>query len=460
MEISLKERTEREFMKAKNIDLTQGPIVKNLIRFSIPLLLSSILQQLYSTVDLLIVGRYSGQRDMAAIGATGALSYLIVAFFFGLSLGTSILVSQFYSGKREQKLYDVVHTTFAIAIFGGLGLMILTFIGTPWLLELMETPAEIFEKSVIYMRVYFLGVIPMLVYNMGSGILRSVGDSERPFYFLISSAVLNVVLDLVFVKGMGMGAFGAAVATTIAQFASSLLVFIALLKAKDIYRLEPRNIRFEKESLKNILRIGVPAGLQGMAITLSNVVIQAKINLFGPEAIAGVAGASRIDGFVWLSVSTISQGITIFTGQNIGAQKFDRLKRGFRISLVMITVVTGILVSFIFFFREQFMGLFNSNPEVIKYGANMLAILCSFYLLYAWGEIILGFIRGAGSTAAAMVITLSCFLAIRIAWIYIMLTQFFSVYTVLWSYPVTWLIYAVISAVYFRRRFWRDLPVK
>ena len=447
-------------MKAKNIDLTQGPIVKNLIRFSIPLLLSSILQQLYSTADLLIVGRYGGQRDMAAIGATGSLSYLIVAFFFGLSLGTSILTAQFYSAKRERKLYEVVHTTFAIAVFGGFGLMVLTYIATPWLLRLMATPADIFDRASLYMRVYFLGVIPMLVYNMGSGILRSVGDSERPFYYLAAAAFLNIVFDLILVRGFGMGAFGAAIATTVAQIGSAVLVFIALVKAEDSYRLIPKEIKFYPESLKNILRIGVPAGLQGMAITLSNVVIQSKINLFGTDAVAGIAASSRIDGFIWLSISTISQGITIFTGQNIGAHKFDRLKRGFKIALAMITVVTGVLLTLILLTRFQLMKLFNSNPAVIEYGANMLMILCSFYLLYAWGEIILGFVRGAGNTAAAMIITLTCFLFIRVAWIYIMLNQVFSIYTVLWSYPVTWLIYAVISAGYFKMCFWKDLPVK
>lgn len=447
-------------MKAKNIDLTQGPIVKNLILFSIPLLLSSILQQLYSTVDLLIVGRYGGQNDMAAIGVTGELSYLIVSLLLGLSMGTSILTAQFFSAKKEQKIHEAVHTAFAIAFIGGLGLMILTYFATPWMLRWMDTPVEIFDKAVLYMRVYFIGVIPMLVYNMGSGILRAVGDSERPFYYLATSAVINVVLDLVFVRGMGMGSFGAAIATTIAQTASAILIFAALVRVKGSYRLNPAKIRFYKNSLKHILRIGVPAGLQLMAITLSNVVIQSKINLFGAEAVAGIASAARIDGFIWLSVSTIAQGITIFTGQNIGAQNFERLERGIRIALIMITAVTAALSVFIFFFRRQLLGLFNSNPVVIEYGSNLLLILCAFYLFYAWGEIFLGFIRGAGSTASAMIITLTCFLVIRIAWIYIMLSQINSIYTVLWSYPVTWVIYTIISAVYFRKRFWKDLPVK
>lgn len=447
-------------MKSKNIDLTTGPIVKNLIRFSIPLLLSSLLQQLYNTVDLLIVGRFGGQEEMAAVGATGFLSYLIVALFFGLALGTSILTAQFYSAKKERKLHEVVHTTFAIAIFGGFALMILTLIATPWLLFLMDTPLEIMDIAVSYMRVYFIGVIPMLIYNMGSGILRSVGDSKRPFRYLAISAVLNIVLDLVFVRGFSMGAFGAGIATTISQTLSAILILLALVNTEDNYRLIISKIRFYPESLKRILKIGLPAGLQGMAITLSNVIIQSKINLFGAEAIAGIAGAARVDGFIWLSVSTLSQGITIFTGQNIGAQKFDRLKRGIRIAVGMISLVTILLTSVIMFFRVPLMELFNGDPEVVAYGANMLLIMGSFYLLYAWGEVLLGFIRGAGKTTSAMVITLFCFLLIRVSWIYIMLPQYYSIYTVLWSYPITWLIYTIISVLYFRFRFWKNLPIK
>ena len=442
-------------MKKANVDLTQGIIWKQLVTFTIPLLLSALLQQLYNTVDLLIVGRFSGEADMAAIGATGPIINMIVALFIGLSTGVSVLVAQYYSSKRREELSQTIETNYAIALYGGLGITIFTFFLTPTFLKWMGTPQAIMEESVAYMRVIFLGIIPVMVYNMGSAVLRSVGDSVRPFNFLAVSAFLNIVLDLLFVAILQKGALGAAIATALAQSISGVLVTHSLMKTTDIFRLNIRKIRFHKDILMRIFSIGLPAGIQSALISFSNVIIQTKINIFGAAAIAGVAASGRIDGFVFTALSAFSIAATTYSGQNIGAGKLNRLRHGLRTSLIMVSSFMLIISLIIVIFRVPLMAIFNKDPKVIEYGQRMLLILGPGYILISISEVLGGFVRGSGKSLPIMVISVIGMFIVRMIWIYSAMPVYNSIDVIYVSYPITWLVTFILTVIYYVWGRWR-----
>lgn len=442
-------------MKRDNVDLTQGVIWKRLLTFTLPLFLSALLQQLYNTVDLLIVGRFAGKVDMAAIGAAGPITVLVVALFMGLSTGASVLVAQYYGAKNRQELSKTVHTNLAIAVFGGVALSLITVILSPKFLEWIATPDDVMAPATAYLRILFAGMMPVMVYNMGSAVLRSVGDSVRPFNFLMVSAILNIILDLIFVAGFDMGALGAGIATAIAQSVSGVLVVLSLMNTTDIYRLRLKKIRFHKETLQRIFAIGLPAGISGAMISLSNVIIQAEINVFGPQAIAGVAAASRIDGFVFTSLEAFALAITTFVGQNIGAKKAKRLSAGIRTSLGMSTgfvlIVSVVLVAF----RAPFMAIFSADSDVIHYGAEMIRILAPCYVIFSVTEILSGAIRGSGVAVPIMVITLIGMFVIRISWIFVAMSMFKHIDIIYWSYPISWVFTFILTLVYYFKGKWR-----
>lgn len=447
-------------MEAGNIDLTKGSINKGLIKFSIPLLLSALLQQLYTTADLLIVGRYGSDIDMAAVGSTGAVTNLIVALFIGLSTGVSVLTAQYYSGGQRKKLTNVVHTNFAIAIYGGLILTIFTYIFAPAMLRMMGTPEDIMEGAVIYMRIFFLGIVPIMVYNMGSGVLRSVGDSQRPFNFLAISAILNIILDLFFVAKLQWGALGAGVATAVAQSASGILTIYSLVKSTEIYRLSLRKIRFHWESFKEIFYIGFPASIQSALISISNVFVQVKINSFGPAAIAGSAASSRVEGFVLTAITALSLSATTFSAQNFGARKIERIRKGV-ISINIMSLVLSLVIGFSgYVMRKDIVALFNSNPEVIEYGQRFLSYMLPWFWMLGISNILSGFIQGSGTSIPPMVISTVTLFGIRLAWIIIMLPIHHSMDTIAASYPVTWTANTILFIIYYRYGKWRDVAIE
>ena len=448
-------------MKRENVNLTEGVIWKSLLTFTLPLLLSALLQQLYNTVDLLIVGRFAGKIDMAAIGASGAITVLVVALFMGLSTGASVLVAQHYGAKDRAALFKVVHTNFAIALYGGLVLTIFTVIFTPQFLAWIDTPPEVMGPAVRYMRILFAGLIPVMVYNMGSAVLRSVGDSVRPFNFLAIAAGLNIVLDLIFVGAFKMGAVGAGIATVLAQSVSGLLVLLSLLKTTDIYRLRMKRIRFHKESLERIVAIGLPAAVSGGLISLSNVIIQAQINVFGAQAIAGVAAASRVDGFVFTSLEAFALAITTFVGQNIGAKKPKRLKSGIITALVMTLLFVASVSSILVIFRTPLMKIFTSEKDVIFYGTKMIVILAPFYVIFSVTEVLSGAIRGSGTAVPIMIITLIGMFIIRLGWIFIAMPMYKTIDIICWSYPISWVFTCILTLIYYFKGKWRknmDVP--
>ena len=448
-------------MKRENVNLTEGVIWKSLLTFTLPLLLSALLQQLYNTVDLLIVGRFAGKIDMAAIGASGAITVLVVALFMGLSTGASVLVAQHYGAKDRAALSKVVHTNFAIAIYGGLVLTIFTVIFTPQFLAWIDTPPEVMGPAVRYMRILFAGLIPVMVYNMGSAVLRSVGDSVRPFNFLAIAAGLNIVLDLIFVGAIKMGAVGAGIATVLAQSVSGILVLLSLLKTTDIYRLRMKRIRFHKETLNHIVAIGLPAAVSGGLISLSNVIIQAQINVFGARAIAGVAAASRVDGFVFTSLEAFALAITTFVGQNIGAKKPKRLKSGIITALVMTLLFVASVSSILVIFRTPLMKIFTSEKDVIFYGTKMIVILAPFYVIFSVTEVLSGAIRGSGTAVPIMIITLIGMFIIRLGWIFTAMPMYKTIDIICWSYPISWVFTCILTLIYYFKGKWRknmDVP--
>lgn len=448
-------------MKRENVNLTEGVIWKSLLTFTLPLLLSALLQQLYNTVDLLIVGRFAGKIDMAAIGASGAITVLVVALFMGLSTGASVLVAQHYGAKDRAALSKVVHTNFAIAIYGGLVLTIFTVIFTPQFLAWIDTPPEVMGPAVRYMRILFAGLIPVMVYNMGSAVLRSVGDSVRPFNFLAIAAGLNIVLDLIFVGAFKMGAVGAGIATVLAQSVSGILVLLSLLKTTDIYRLRMKRIRFHKETLNHIVAIGLPAAVSGGLISLSNVIIQAQINVFGAQAIAGVAAASRVDGFVFTSLEAFALAITTFVGQNIGAKKPKRLKSGIITALVMTLLFVASVSSILVIFRTPLMKIFTSEKDVIFYGTKMIVILAPFYVIFSVTEVLSGAIRGSGTAVPIMIITLIGMFIIRLGWIFTAMPMYKTIDIICWSYPISWVFTCIMTLIYYFKGKWRknmDVP--
>ena len=448
-------------MKRENVNLTEGVIWKSLLTFTLPLLLSALLQQLYNTVDLLIVGRFAGKIDMAAIGASGAITVLVVALFMGLSTGASVLVAQHYGAKDRAALSKVVHTNFAIALYGGLVLTIFTVIFTPQFLAWIDTPPEVMGPAVRYMRILFAGLIPVMVYNMGSAVLRSVGDSVRPFNFLAIAAGLNIVLDLLFVGVFKMGAVGAGIATVLAQSVSGILVLLSLLKTTDIYRLRMKRIRFHKETLNHIVAIGLPAAVSGGLISLSNVIIQAQINVFGARAIAGVAAASRVDGFVFTSLEAFALAITTFVGQNIGAKKPKRLKSGIITALVMTLLFVASVSSILVIFRTPLMKIFTSEKDVIFYGTKMIVILAPFYVIFSVTEVLSGAIRGSGTAVPIMIITLIGMFIIRLGWIFTAMPMYKTIDIICWSYPISWVFTCIMTLIYYFKGKWRknmDVP--
>lgn len=442
-------------MRTRNVDLTQGSIIGSIIQYSIPLILSAILQQLYNMADLLIVGRFAGEQDMAAIGATGAITTLIIAVFIGLSTGVSVLTAQYYSAKDSENLSKVVHTNYAIAIYGGLAITIITVILAPKFLLLMDTPPEILDKATAYMRAVFLGIVLIMIYNMGSGILRSAGDSQRPFNFLVISAVLNIILDLLFVAVLKMGALGAGIATAIAQSVAGILITISLMKTTDIYHLNLGDIAWHRDTLKQIFAIGLPAGIQTFLISVSNVIIQKKINYFGAAAIAGVAASGRIDGFIFTILTAMSVSATTFSGQNIGAKKYRRLKDGTKTILYLVSGMLIVVSAIVYLFRRQFMMLFNDDPMVIQYGQRMLQILVPGYVIFGICNVLGGIIRGTGKSIPTMIITLITMFGFRIAWVYFALPVYNSIDVIFVSYPISWTLNTILVVLYFKFGHWR-----
>lgn len=433
-----------------DVDMTQGSITKHLINFSLPLLLGNLFQQLYNMVDTWVVGNYVSNEAFSAVGTVGPVINTLIGFFLGLSSGAGVVISQYYGAGREEKVRQAVHTALMLTLVLGVVFTAAGIAMTPLMLQLMKTPAEVAPEQVAYLRIYFAGVMGLLLYNMGSGILRAVGDSRRPFYFLVVSAVLNTVLDLLFVIKFHMGVEGVAYATIIAQAVSALLTLWVLMRAEGGIRLELRALRFTWSVLRQIVAVGIPAALQ-MAITaFSNVFVQSYINYFGPDCMSGWTAYTKVDQLVILPVQSISMANTTFVGQNLGVGDTPRAKKGVRISLWLSVAVTAVLLIPVLLFAPDLTAFFNSKAEVVSYGALLLRLLSPFYFFFCINQIYAGALRGAGNSQMPMWIMLGSFVVFRQIYLYIMSNYISNeIIPIALSYPAGWFVCSVATLLYY-----------
>ena len=433
-----------------DVDMTQGSITKHLINFSLPLLLGNLFQQLYNMVDTWVVGNYVSNEAFSAVGTVGPVINTLIGFFLGLSSGAGVVISQYYGAGREEKVRQAVHTALMLTLVLGVVFTAAGIAMTPLMLQLMKTPAEVAPEQAAYLRIYFAGVMGLLLYNMGSGILRAVGDSRRPFYFLVVSAVLNTVLDLLFVIKFHMGVEGVAYATIIAQAVSALLTLWVLMRAEGGIRLELRALRLTWSVLRQIVAVGIPAALQ-MAITaFSNVFVQSYINYFGPDCMSGWTAYTKVDQLVILPVQSISMANTTFVGQNLGVGDTPRAKKGVRISLWLSVAVTAVLLIPVLLFAPDLTAFFNSKAEVVSYGALLLRLLSPFYFFFCINQIFAGALRGAGNSQMPMWIMLGSFVVFRQIYLYIMSNYISNeIVPIALSYPAGWFVCSVATLLYY-----------
>ena len=433
-----------------DVDMTQGSITKHLINFSLPLLLGNLFQQLYNMVDTWVVGNYVSNEAFSAVGTVGPVINTLIGFFLGLSSGAGVVISQYYGAGREEKVRQAVHTALMLTLVLGVVFTAAGIAMTPLMLQLMKTPAEVAPEQATYLRIYFAGVIGLLLYNMGSGILRAVGDSRRPFYFLVVSAVLNTVLDLLFVIKFHMGVEGVAYATIIAQAVSALLTLWVLMRAEGGIRLELRALRLTWNVLRQIVAVGIPAALQ-MAITaFSNVFVQSYINYFSTDCMSGWTAYTKVDQLVILPVQSISMANTTFVGQNLGVGDTPRAKKGVRISLWLSVAVTAVLLIPVLLFAPDLTAFFNSKAEVVSYGALLLRLLSPFYFFFCINQIYAGALRGAGNSQMPMWIMLGSFVVFRQIYLYIMSNYISNeIIPIALSYPAGWFVCSVATLLYY-----------
>ncbi len=449
-------------MKNEGRDQTKGIIWQQILLFFFPILLGTFFQQLYNTADAVIVGKFVGKEALSAVGGTtGTLINLLVGFFVGVSSGASVVIAQYYGAGRTDRVSQTVHTSLALAIVGGLILMAIGLVGAPLALRMMNTPEEIMPYSLTYIRIYFLGVVGNLIYNMGAAILRAVGDSKRPLYFLIASCFVNIVLDLLFVAVFHWEVMGAAVATIFSQFVSAVLVMAVLMRSQDSYRVRIKEIRIDRHIVRRIFRIGLPAGFQSAMYSISNIIIQSSVNGFGTDTIAAWSAYSKIDGVFWMTMSAFGIAITTFVGQNYGARKYERVRRGIRQCLAM-AMGTAILMSVVLYvFGNQVYRLFIDDPAVITCGEEILRFLVPTFFTYVCIEILSGALRGVGDSLVPMIMTCTGVCLLRVLWVLIAVPISHQIQTLLFSYPMSWTVTSILFLIYYRySRYMRGMPKK
>ncbi|MGE4213873.1 MAG: MATE family efflux transporter [Anaerotignaceae bacterium] len=434
--------------KERAIDMTQGDIWKQLILFSVPLLISNLLQQFYNTADVLIVGKFVGNTALAAVGSCSVLVSALTLFFIGISAGANVCAATAFGMGKYKKLRQVVHTTAAISIISGLLLTILGVFFSPVLLRWMNTPQEVMDLAVLYSKIYFFGMIPMMIYNMGSGLLTAWGDSKTPLYFLAGSGIGNVLLDMLFVVVLKTGVGGAAIATVFTQVVLAILMVRKLMKADKAYSLAFIDFGADKTTFFEIIRIGIPAGLQSVLVSFSNIIVQSNVNLFGVSAMAGFAAFNKIDGFMFMPIGAFVNAIASFTGQNHGAQKPQRIAEGRLKCFIMCGGLTVAMSLIFIVLGSHILGMFTDDPEAIAFGVTEIKYQLPLYFIYSINQVQIGVMRGKGIVFVPMVITLLCMCGLRIVWICTVLTYFKDPRVIFLSYPLTWIVTNLVFGIY------------
>lgn len=434
--------------------LLTGPIWKGIVAFAIPIFFGNLFQQLYNTVDSLIVGNFLGSDALAAVSSSGSLIFLLVGFFNGIAMGAGVVISKYYGAKDYESVKRAVHTDIALGLVAGILLMIIGMILTPYILKWMGTPESVMPNSVVYFRTYFAGSLAFVMYNIVMGILQAVGDSKHPLYYLIFSSIVNIVLDLLFVGVMGMGVGAAAFATAISQAVSAILCFLRLVRTKDVYQVFIHEIRFHKGMLKQIIRIGLPSGLQNSVISIANIVVQSNINAFGVIAVAGCGVYSKIEGFAFLPITCFAMSLTTFIGQNLGARQYDRAKKGAYFGIACSIVLAELVGVIVYFAMSYFTAAFDNTPEVIATSVLQAHTESLFYFLLAFSHCIAGIMRGAGKSSVPMFTMLVSWCMIRITYITVVVRFIPKIQVVFWAYPLTWFISSIIFLCYFLKADW------
>ena len=434
--------------------MTEGSISRKIILFAIPLFLGNLFQQLYNTADSLIVGNYLGSNALAAVSSSGNLIFLMVGFINGIAMGAGVVIARYYGAKDRANLEKSIHTTVAFGIAAGIALTVIGMLLAPKILVLMGTPAEVLPESITYFRTYFAGSIGVIMYNIFVGILQSVGDSRHPLIYLIISSCINVVLDIFFISGLGMGGGAAELATAISKFISAFLCLIHLLRAKEEYRLQLNKIRFDSQMLWQIIQNGVPSGFQNSVIAIANVFVQTNINAFGKMAMAGCGSYSKIEGFAFLPVTCFTMALTTFVSQNLGAKQYDRAKKGARFGVLCSIIIAELIGVVIYTAAPVLIAAFNSEPDVVHYGVMQSRTIALFYFLLAFSHCIAAVLRGSGNASVPMIVMLCVWCLFRVSYITVTVHFIPDIRVIFWAYPLTWSISSVIFLALFLRGKW------
>lgn len=434
-----------------DVDMTQGNITKHIFYFALPLLIGNLFQQLYNTVDTWVVGNYVSNEAYSAVGSVGPIINVLIGIFTGLAGGAGVVISQYYGAKKYDKVHDTVHTTILLTALFSILFTVIGVVFTPQMLDLMKTPDEVRKEASLYLIIYFSGVTGLLFYNMGSGILRAVGDSTHPFYYLVISALTNTVLDLVFVLVFKMGVEGVAYATIIAQFVSAFLVVMRLLKSDNCIRLNVKELKFDFPILKKIFALGIPTAIQLGITSFSNVFVQSYINYFGGDFMSGWTSYAKIDQFMFLPMQSLSLAASTFVGQNLGIDDVKRARKGIGVALILSLLSTFVLLIPIMIFARPLTAFFNDKPEVVEYSAMLLRWISPFYLLCCVNQILSGALRGAGNTKIPMLFMLFSFVLFRQAYLYIVANYISNTMLVIaFGYPAGWFVASALTALYYK----------
>lgn len=438
--------------KQRDTDMTRGNIVRHIIIFSIPLLVGNVFQQMYNTVDTWVVGNFTTNEAYSAVGSVGPIINMLIGIFLGLSSGAGVVVSQFYGAKQYDKVHNAVHTSITLTFIMAVIFTVLGIVMTPFMLQLMKMPEEVIPEAKTYLTIYFAGVTGLMIYNMGAGILRAIGDSKRPFYFLVVAAIINTVLDLVFVIVFHMGVAGVAYATIIAQGISAVLVMITLIRSDSCVKFSFREMGISAEQIKLIMKVGIPAALQMAVTAFSNVFVQSYINHFGQDIMSGWTTYAKLDQFMFLPMQSISLAASTFMGQNLGIGDVDRAKKGVRLSSAISLLCTALIMLPLVIFAPVFAAFFNDKPEVIDASTTLIRWISPFYLICSFNQIYSAALRGAGNSKIPMIIMIGSFVVFRQCYLFIMANFICNeIIPVAMGYPAGWAVCSLATLIYYKK---------
>lgn len=440
--------------RTSTLDFTQGSLGRKIIRFSLPLFLGNLFQQLYNAADSLIVGNTLGPQALASVSSSGSLIFMMVGFFNGLAMGAGVVISKYFGAGNRERLKKAIHTDLAFGLAAGLFLTVFGILMTPHILSWMRTPKDIMEGSITYFRIYSSGILFCVMYNITMGIMNATGDSSHPLIYLMISSVTNVILDLFFIKVLHWGVGGAAAATTIGQGLSFLLCMIRLVKTDEVYKVNLREIRFDIPLLKEIVRYGLPSGIQNSVIAIANVFVQSNYNTFSSTAVAGCGSYAKIEGFAFIPINAFVAAVTTCISQNLGAGNYDRARQGARFGIIVCVILSETIGVLVFIFAKNLIALFNSDPEVVSYGVRQIHVISLFYFILALSHSIAGVLRGAGKAKVPMFVMLGVWCIFRVLYITVAMSISHTIELVFAAYPLTWAISSVIFTIYLLRSDW------